>query len=101
MNLVTKVLIADGDQEFCARLKDMIGGIPGYDVTAVAQDGKTAVELLNKHHPDVMVLDLMLPEMDGLAVLKAGKSMEKQPSALVLTGFMTDFVSYMAADLGV
>jgi len=101
MNQMTRILIADSNQEFCQRLKDRLQGIKGYEVAAVAHDGKAAEELLRAARPDVLILDLMLPQQDGFAVLKAATQLEKKPVSLVLAGFMTDFVSCMASDLGV
>ena len=51
--------------------------------------------------PDVLVLDLMLAKLDGLTVLKRARDMQKPPAALVLTGFMTEYVAGMATSLGV
>ena len=51
--------------------------------------------------PDILVLDLMLSKLDGIAVLKRAREMDKAPAALVLTGFMTEYVANMAASLGV
>ena len=51
--------------------------------------------------PDILVLDLMLSKLDGIAVLKRAREMDKPPAALVLTGFMTEYVANMAASLGV
>ena len=43
----------------------------------------------------------MLSKLDGIAVLKRAREMDKPPAALVLTGFMTEYVANMAASLGV
>lgn len=101
MNPITKVLIADGNQEFCEHLKEKIRDIPGYEVVGTVNDGGKAVELLEFMKPDMLVVDLMLPERDGIAVLKAANNLGKKPVSIVMAGFMTDFVSYMAANLGV
>ena len=101
MNSIKRVLIADGNQEFCEHLRDKIRETPGYEVVGTVNDGSKAVELLEFMKPDMLVVDLMLPERDGIAVLKAANALEKQPVSLVMTGFMTDYVSYMAASLGV
>ena len=101
MNQITKILIADSNQEFCEHLREKIRQCPGYDVVGMANDGNKAAELMQIMQPDMMVVDLMLPEKDGFAVLKAASTLEKKPVSLVLTGFMTDFICYMAADLGV
>jgi two-component system response regulator (stage 0 sporulation protein A) len=96
-----KILIADGNEEFCEHLKEALGQVPGYEVAGVAADGLQAAELLQSRQPDVLVMDLMLPKLDGISVLKKANELEKRPAALVLTGFMTPYVGAMAASLGV
>ena len=101
MNPIAKVLIADGSKDFCAHLKERVLQSAGFEVVGMANDGKEAVSLLNSLRPDLLVLDFMLAELDGIAVLRAANALPKPPVAVVLTGYMTDFVSYMATGLGV
>lgn len=101
MNRVTRIVIADGSQQFGESLKDKLNGIDGYDVVAVAQDGKTVTDLLSSLQPDVLVLDTMLPVLDGLGVVKAATNMDKCPVILMLSGYMTEFLSFMAKAAGV
>ena len=95
-----KILIADGNEEFCVHLKRALEQTSGYEVVGVAGDGQRAAELLAKQ-PDVLVLDLMLSKLDGIAVLKKAAELPVRPTALVLTGYMTEYLSGMAASLGV
>ena len=98
-----KILIADGNEEFCAHVKRRLEQVSGYEIAAadLAADGQRAVELMRAAKPDVLVLDLMLSKLDGITVLKRAREMDKPPAALVLTGFMTEYVANMAASLGV
>ena len=96
-----KILIADGNEEFCAHVKRRLEQVSGYEIVGTAADGQRAVELMRAAKPDVLVLDLMLSKLDGIAVLKRAREMDKPPAALVLTGFMTEYVAGMAASLGV
>ncbi len=96
-----KIVIADAGEEFCARLKAVLEQNPAYEVVGVAADGPKAVELLHTKNPDVLILDLMLPKLDGISVLKRARTMPTPPLALVLTGFMTEYVASMADGLGV
>ena len=95
------VLLADGNEEFCGRLKQTLEEDGRFAVVGVAGDGVRACELMQSCHPDVLALDLMLPKMDGIAVLKKAQELESAPRALVMTGFMTEYVGAMAAELGV
>lgn len=96
-----KVLIADGNEEFCIHLKKTLDQTAGYEVVGMANDGVRAAELLTAKQPDVLVLDLMLTKLDGIAVLKKAAELPVRPTSLVLTGYMTEYLGNMAADLGV
>ena len=96
-----KILIADGNEGFCDHVKRRLEQVPGYEIVGTAADGQRAAELMRVTKPDILVLDLMLSKLDGIAVLKRAREMDKPPAALVLTGFMTEYVANMAASLGV
>ena len=101
MDNKVRVLIADGNEEFCEHLKRVLEQSAKLEVVGIANDGARAVELLVAKQPDLLVLDLMLAKLDGISVLKKAMGMEKRPVALVMTGFMTEYVGNMAASLGV
>ena len=72
MDRQIRILLADGNEEFCGRLKQTLEEDGRFSVVGVAGDGVRACELMQSCHPDVLALDLMLPKMDGIAVLKKG-----------------------------
>ncbi len=94
-----RALIVDGSEEFCEHLRAAME--KSCDVVGLAQDGVRAVELLRELQPDVMVLDMALPRLDGMAVLKAADVLEKRPLTLVMSSFMTEYVAMMTTSLGV
>ena len=96
-----KIVIADGNEEFCARLKAVLEQNPAYEVVGIAPDGEKAAELVESMKPDVLILDLMLAKLDGVSVLRQARQLPRPPAALVLTGFMTEYVASMADELGV
>lgn len=96
-----KILIADGNDEFCEHLKKTLEQSFGYEIVGIAADGEQALQLLHAHQPSVLVLDLMLAKVDGISLLKQARSMPQPPIALVLTGFMTEYVGTAASSLGV
>jgi len=75
-----KVLIAEDDRDFGNILTQYVT-ISGFDVR-LGRDGKEAWELFNKDKPDICVLDVMMPEMDGFAL--AEKIKEAQPDVPVI-----------------
>lgn len=74
-----KILIADGNEDFCGQLKRRLEQVSGYEIVGTAADGQRAVELMRAARPDVLVLDLMLAKLDGITVLKRAREMEKPP----------------------
>ena len=77
------VLLADDDRairESVARALEL----EGYEVVAVG-DGAQALEAVAKHQPDVLVLDVMMPTMDGLAVSRFLRSRANRTPILILT----------------
>ena len=101
MDQLTTVIIADNSEEFCLSLTAAIGRSKGFQVLGTANDGDKAVRMVTEQKPDMLVLDLMLPKRDGIAVLKAIAAMEHKPLVLATSCFVSDYVSATAASLGV
>ena len=94
----TTVLVADGSEEFCAQLSRALQN-GGYQVIGTATDGQSAMEQLKAVEPEVVILDLMLPKVDGVTVLKSIPQ-KNRPKLLLLAAFATDYVSGVAASMG-
>ena len=72
-------MIADSGEEFCQRLRDAVRQVPGWEIAGVAMDGNEAVSLLQKTNPDILLLDLLLPNLDGISVLRRAAEMKPAP----------------------
>lgn len=96
-----KALIADANEEFCEHLRATLEKDYGFDVVGVAHDGARAAAILKEQPLEVLVLDMALPKMDGMAVLKVANALEKRPVTLVTSNFMTEYVAVMTNSLGV
>ena len=72
-----RILIADGNEEFCEHLKRVLDQSARLEVVGIANDGARAAELLGAKQPDLLVLDLMLAKLDGISVLKKAAAMDK------------------------
>ncbi len=94
----TTVLVADGSEEFCAQLSKALQN-SGYQVVGTATDGQSALEQLKASEPEVLILDLMLPKVDGVTVLKS-LSQKNKPKLLLTAAFATDYVSGVASSVG-
>ena len=101
MELTKKILIADSSEEFAQALKENLELVPEWDVIGLAHDGQQAVDLLEEIKVDVLLLDLLLPKLDGIAVLRKASEQNPAPVSMVLTGFMTEYAANTVASLGV
>ena len=64
------VLIADDNQEFSHTLSSYINGQDDMEVIAIAKDGNEAVDMIVNTRPDIALLDVIMPHLDGLGVLE-------------------------------
>lgn len=78
---MAKLLITDDAAFMRMTLKKMVTDA-GYEVVAEAADGKEAVEMYEEHKPDLVTMDITMPEMNGIEALEQIKA--KDPSAKVL-----------------
>lgn len=96
-----RILIADSSEDFALELQHAVESVPEWEVVGVAADGVQALDLLQKTKPEVLLLDLLLPGLDGIAVLRQAAALKPAPIAMVLTSYMTQYVANTAASLGV
>ena len=97
----TSVIIADNSEEFCSTLTAALHQTDRFRVLDSASDGERAIALVSERKPDILVLDLMLAKKDGISVLKALANLDRKPTVLATTGFITDYVASAVANLGV
>ena len=95
-----KILVVDDDKNLVRSLKYQLGK-RGYS-TGVAHNGKIALERVASRPPDLILLDIMMPEMDGYEVMKALKSRPEtaQIPIVVMTGVEIDGVRVKALSVG-
>src|SRR5258706_8066815 len=85
-----RVLIADDHVTVREGLVAMLGRQPDMTVVGEAANGREAVELWRKHHPDVVLLDLRMPMLDGVGAIDEIHRQEAAARVIVLTTFDTD-----------
>jgi response regulator NasT len=95
----TKVVIADDDPIIRMDLREMLAGM-GYNVEGEAGDGKTAVDLARKGHPDLVIMDIRMPELDGIEAARILTS-ERIAPVLLLTAYSEPDLVQRAAQAGV
>jgi DNA-binding NarL/FixJ family response regulator len=82
-----RILIVDDHPVVCAGLTSMLSTQSGFEVVGSTASGEEALALVKQNRPNVMLLDLRMPGMDGLAVLDALKAISSPPAVIVLTSF--------------
>ena len=85
-----RILIADDHPVVRDGLAAMLGTQPDFDVVATAANGQEAVRLAAELRPDVVLLDLAMPELDGVEALARLRAASPAVRALVFTAFDTD-----------
>ncbi len=86
----TRVLIVDDDALVRVGLVMMMGGAPDILVIAEAEDGGQVPGLVEKHAPDVVLMDIRMPGVDGLTATERLRALPNPPEVLVLTTFDAD-----------
>ena len=96
------VVIADDNKEFCNILNDYLLNQRDIVVTGVAKDGIEAIKLIQEKKPDLVVLDIIMPHLDGLGVLEKLNTMniEPMPRIIVLSAVGQDKITQRAITLG-
>jgi two-component system response regulator (stage 0 sporulation protein A) len=84
-----KLLIADSSEELCRALNDLLG--QRYHI-CTCHSGDKALELLRSFSPDLIYIDLMLPQIDGLAVLQTALQEDIRPAMLVSVGLQSPYI---------
>jgi DNA-binding NarL/FixJ family response regulator len=85
-----RVLLADDQPMLRSGLRTMLGAAPGLDIVGEAGDGTEAVELARRLLPDVVVMDVRMPRLDGIAATRAIVRARLPVAVLILTTFDTD-----------
>lgn len=99
-NGVTRVALVDDDSLVRAGLAMILGADPGIEVVGQGGDGSEAVPLVQKHRPDVLLMDVRMPGLDGIAATKAVTSQPNPPRIIMLTTFDMDEYVFRALEAG-
>jgi DNA-binding NarL/FixJ family response regulator len=88
--VTVKVLIVDDDPLVRAGLAMILGGAPDIRVVAEAADGTEVPAAVDAHAPDVVLMDIRMPNLDGLAATERLRGRDRPPEVIVLTTFHAD-----------
>lgn len=87
---ITRVLVVDDDPMVCEYLRTLLLPADDIEVVATAMDGAAAVEEAARHRPDVILMDLRMPGVDGIAATAEIVAHGSAPRVLVMTTFNSD-----------
>ena len=97
-----RILIADDNREFCGILKDYFSNERDFEIIDVCNNGMEVIEAVEKNQVDVLILDLIMPYMDGIGVLEKlnETNLAKRPKVIILTAFGQENITQKAVQLG-
>jgi len=95
-----KILIADGSEEFRILMAETIEKEPDMELAATACDGVEALTMIAQERPDVVLLDLVMPKLDGIGVLQCVSEADVNPEVIVVSAFYNEKLIAKCADLG-
>lgn len=92
METKTRVLIADANQDFCKVLTELFSKEPDLEAIGCASDGIEALSMVMELKPELLIMDLVLPKLDGLELLRRLPETGCTPHVIVLSGFVNSKV---------
>lgn len=97
-----KILLADDNKEFVDILREYFDQQEEFSVVGTAYNGLEALDLINLKIPDLLVLDIIMPHLDGIGVLEkmAALDLQNRPKVIMLTAFGQESITQRAVELG-
>lgn len=99
-NKKIKLLIADDNKEFCDLIVEFLENEEDIEIMGVAHDGVEVLEKVEELNPEVLILDLIMPNLDGLGVIERLSSNPKRPKIVVLSAVGQDKITQKAINFG-
>lgn len=96
----TRIIIADDNIDFSYVLSEYLSAFDEFEIVGTANNGHTALELIKEKEPDVVILDLVMPETDGFGVLEKFINIQNKPQFIMLSAFGQDKTIQLALSLG-
>ena len=84
---LARVLVVDDEPPARLRLQAMVEDLAGYTVIAVAGNGDQALQACEEHTPDIVLMDIRMPGIDGLQAARALTSLERPPAVIFCTAY--------------
>ena len=101
METKVKVMLADANEDFTVLLRRAVENADDMELVGVAQDGLETMTMLAEKRPDVLLMDLVLPKLDGISVLQRIQGSGHPPITFVVSAFYNDKMITSAMAMGV
>ena len=97
-----QIVISDDNKDFCEILSEYLGKQPDMEVVGIAHNGVEACSMIQEKQPDIVILDVIMPHLDGIGVLERMKTInfEKRPVFIMLSAVGQDKITEKALNLG-
>lgn len=95
-----RMAMADANQAFCVTVADFLAGIPELELVTTVHTGMDAVQAVETYRPDILLLDMVLPDFDGLTVLQILRNRRLQPKVVVFSAYAVETQITQAMAMG-
>ncbi len=98
----SSILLVDDNKEFCSLVEEYFADIEEFDMIGVANNGLEALEILKDNPPNVLILDLIMPHLDGIGVMEEmyKSNISKDVKTIILTAFGQEEFAQQVSELG-
>ena len=102
MENTLKIVMVDDNKDFCNLIKEYLNKKDDMEVVGVGHDGIEGLELIKENDPDLLILDLIMPELDGIGVIEEIKEeeIEQNFKIIILTAFGQEELTHKVVELG-
>jgi len=96
-----KVAIADDNREFVSLIQEYITGQSDFELVGVAYNGEQILTIIEEKSPDIVILDIIMPHLDGIGVLERLNTLSgRRPKVIMLTAFGQESITQRVVELG-
>lgn len=95
-----RIVIADDARDLRFLLRLAVESHEGYKVVGEASNGREAVDLVSSHRPEIILLDVSMPVMDGLEAIPLIRKASRETKILMVSGLDASYVATAARELG-